>query len=158
MKNWKVLVLMGSDSDMSTMLHSKDFFDYFGIEVEYKVSSAHRNPVQTAELAAKARDAGYSALVCGAGMAAHLAGVCAAHTDLPVIGVPLAGGMMDGLDALLSTVQMPRGIPVATVAVGKSGAVNAAILCARMFSVTDKTISDKLIQFAKNGSKIPTKQ
>lgn len=155
MKEWKVLVLMGSDTDLSVMSQSKEFYSYFGITAEFIVSSAHRNPDITAERAKNARNDGYSAIVCGAGMAAHLAGACAAHSDLPIIGVPLGGGLMDGLDALLSTVQMPRGVPVATVAVGKSGAINAAVLCARIFSIFDERIHAKLKTFIEHGSKLP---
>jgi len=105
MKENKVLILMGSDSDRKVVESALPYFKYFGIAVEVKVSSAHRHPEQTAKLAANARENGFKAIVCAAGMAAHLAGVCAAHSDLPVIGVPLSGGALDGLDALLSTVR-----------------------------------------------------
>lgn len=151
----RVLVLTGSPNDLPLMQAGQEYFDYFGITVEFVVSSAHRNPDQTAKLAAQARSNGYGAVVCAAGMAAHLAGVVAAHSDLPVIGVPLPGGISDGLDALLATVQMPAGVPVATLAVGKAGAVNAAVLCARIFSLTDPAIHERLQSFIANGAKLP---
>ena len=150
----KVLILMGSESDHKIMEASLPYFEYFGIETDVKISSAHRNPIATADLAANARKNGYRAIICAAGMAAHLAGVCAAHSDLPVIGIPLGGGAMDGLDALLATVQMPSGIPVATLAIGKAGAVNSAVLCARIFSLTDEQIADRLVEFRKMGSRL----
>lgn len=145
---------MGSESDRSQVEPSLPYYEYFGFKVDLIVSSAHRNPEKTARLASSARSNGYSAIVCAAGMAAHLAGVCAAHSDLPVIGVPLKGGVIDGLDALLSTVQMPRGIPVATLALGKSGAVNSAVLCARIVSLFDKDILGRLSEFTANGCTI----
>jgi len=151
----KVLVLMGSPNDRETMESAKPYFDYFGIVAEFRVSSAHRNPAQAAELAKTARGQGYSAIVCGAGMAAHLAGVCAANSDLPVIAVPLKGGLMDGLDALLSSVQMPAGVPVATLAIGKAGAVNSAVLCARIFSLYDAEIRVRLERFQASSCKLP---
>ncbi|NQU04813.1 MAG: 5-(carboxyamino)imidazole ribonucleotide mutase [Calditrichaeota bacterium] len=154
MKENKVLILMGSDSDRKVVESALPYFNYFGIAVEVKVSSAHRHPEQTAKLAANARENGFKAIVCAAGMAAHLAGVCAAHSDLPVIGVPLSGGALDGLDALLSTVQMPSGIPVATLAIGKAGAINSAVFCARLFSLTDNEIHKKLVKFRNSGSKL----
>jgi len=151
----KVLILVGSESDRKIIEAALPYFEYFDTQAEIRVSSAHRNPEATAELAGKARENGFSAIVCAAGMAAHLAGLCAAHSDLPVIGVPLAGGALDGLDALLSTVQMPSGIPVATFAIGKAGAVNAAVFCARILSLKDRDIAEKLIHFRKAGSKLP---
>ena len=156
MNEIRVLYLMGSESDRALVELSKPYFDFFNIEVEYKVSSAHRNPTLTAELASSARQNGFSAVICAAGMAAHLAGIFAAHSDLPVIGVPLSGGMMDGLDALLSTVQMPGGVPVATLAVGKAGVINSAVLCARIFSLFDEKIHEKLAEFIMSGSKLPS--
>ncbi len=146
---------MGSEKDSPTMESSLPFFQFFGVEAEFMVSSAHRQPSRTAELAASARDQGYCAIVCGAGMAAHLAGMCAAQSDLPVIGIPLAGGISDGLDALLSTVQMPSGVPVATFAVGKAGAINAALFIARMLSLSDIEVKRKLDVFRENGCKLP---
>ena len=138
----KVAVLMGSPSDAAKMAPARETLEGFGIEVDEQVLSAHRNPAAVTELAAGARDAGYVALICGAGMAAHLAGVCAAHTTLPVVGVPLSGGALNGLDALYATVQMPRGIPVATVAV--DGAVNAALLVVQMLAVADTGLAAAL--------------
>lgn len=146
---------MGSESDAGIMEAALPYFHFFGIDVVTDVSSAHRHPTRTAELAASAREQGYCAIVCGAGMAAHLAGVCAAHSDLPVIGVPLAGGISDGLDALLSTVQMPGGVPVATFAVGKAGVVNAAVFIARILSLSDNDIRQKMDVFRRNGCKLP---
>ncbi len=151
----KVLFLIGSDNDRSTVEASKSFYDYFGIPVDFIVSSAHRAPEQTARLAASARSDGYSAIVCAAGMAAHLAGLCAACSDLPVIGVPLAGGVQDGLDALLSTAQMPKGVPVATLSVGKAGAINSAVLCARIFSLNNEEVRGRLESFRASGCDLP---
>lgn len=141
---YKVLVLMGSKSDTEKMKPAAEMLDRFGIEAEVKVLSAHRNPDAVSDLASSARDEGYSAFICGAGMAAHLAGVVAAHTTLPVVGVPLSGGAINGIDALYSTVQMPRGIPVATVAI--DGAMNAALLVVQMLGIADETIADALAE------------
>lgn len=150
----KVLILMGSESDRAVFEKSLDYYKYFGIEAEIKVSSAHRNAAQTAGLASGARDKGYGAIVCGAGMAAHLAGVVAAHATIPVIGVPLDASPLGGMDSLLATVQMPAGIPVATLAIGKAGAINAAVLCARIFSLTDQEMVGKLDAFMAAGAKL----
>jgi len=152
---YRVLVLMGSERDLPILEAAKPYFAYFGIEAEFIVSSAHRNPEKTANLAAGARQNGYSAIICGAGMAAHLAGVCAAYSGLPVIGVPLPGGIEDGLDALLSTVQMPAGVPVATFAVGKAGAINAAVFIARILSLSDMMIAGHLNDFRAAGCRLP---
>lgn len=146
---------MGSESDRETVESSRPLFEFFGIKAEYMISSAHRNPDRTAELALSARSNGFSAIVCAAGMAAHLAGVCVSKSDLPVLGVPLKGGILDGLDALLSTVQMPKGVPVATFAVGKAGCINAAVFCARMISLSDDAVKTQLGIFIKNGCVIP---
>jgi 5-(carboxyamino)imidazole ribonucleotide mutase len=135
-------VLMGSASDTETMKPAADALARFGIEADVRVLSAHRNPTQVVELVSGAREAGYVAFICGAGMAAHLAGVVAAHTTLPVVGVPLASGALNGVDALYSTVQMPKGIPVATVAI--NGALNAALLVVQMLAITDKDLADRL--------------
>jgi 5-(carboxyamino)imidazole ribonucleotide mutase len=116
----------------------------FGIEVDERVLSAHRNPEQVTSLASSARENGYVAFICGAGMAAHLAGVVAAHTTLPVVGVPCSGGALDGVDALYSTVQMPKGIPVATVAI--DGALNAALLVVEMLAITDEGLQKALAE------------
>ena len=138
----KVAVLMGSASDQAKMEPAVTTLAEFGIDVDERVLSAHRNPVAVAELARSARENGYAAFICGAGMAAHLAGVVAAHTTLPVVGVPLSGGALNGVDALYATVQMPRGIPVATVAI--DGALNAALLVVAMLAITDPGLAAKL--------------
>ncbi len=123
-----VNILMGSKSDWDTMQHTRDMLDRFGIANECRVLSAHRTPEETSEYVGGAEQRGVEVIIAAAGGAAHLAGVCAAHTVLPVLGVPMTGWATDGLDALLATVQMPRGIPVGTLAIGKAGAVNAALL------------------------------
>jgi len=132
---YKVAVLMGSPNDMDKMRPAQETLERFGVEADVRVLSAHRNPADVAALASTAREQGYSAFICGAGMAAHLAGVVAAHTTLPVVGVPLSGGAINGVDALYSTVQMPKGIPVATVAI--DGAMNAALLVVEMLALRD---------------------
>ncbi len=147
----KVAVLMGSANDGEKMSGAKTMLERFGVEVDEHVMSAHRNPSDVAAFASSARDAGYGVMICGAGMAAHLAGVVAAHTTLPVIGVPLSGGIADGLDALLATVQMPKGIPVATVAV--NGSANAGILAAEILAVADKDLAKKLEEFKAGGAR-----
>ena len=123
-----VNILMGSKSDWSTMQHTRDMLDQFGIANECRVLSAHRTPAETTDYVSGAEERGVEVIIAAAGGAAHLAGVCAAHTVLPVLGVPMTGWATDGMDALLATVQMPRGIPVGTLAIGKAGAVNAALL------------------------------
>jgi len=138
----KVGILMGSPNDREKMQPAADTLEKFGIEADIRVMSAHRTPAAVTEFASSARENGYVAVICGAGMAAHLAGVVAAHTTLPVVGVPLASGALNGVDALYSTVQMPPGIPVATVAVG--GAVNAAILVVEMLAISDEEMAKKL--------------
>ena len=139
---YKVAVLMGSPNDMDKMKPAADTLARFGIEADVRVRSAHRNPAEVTALASGAREEGYSAFICGAGMAAHLAGVVAAHTTLPVVGVPLSGGAINGVDALYSTVQMPKGIPVATVAI--DGAMNAALLVVEMLAITDEDLARQL--------------
>ena len=143
--SYKILLLIGSESDRSTFEHADKYLDWFGLQGDLKVSSAHRNPEQTAALAGSAREHGYCAIICGAGMAAHLAGAVAAQTLRPVIGVPIDAGPLSGFDALLSTAQMPGGIPVATVAIGKAGAKNAGYLAAQIIAVTDDALKAKLI-------------
>jgi 5-(carboxyamino)imidazole ribonucleotide mutase len=133
---------MGSASDMDKMQPAADTLEKFGLEADVRVLSAHRNPTQVAELVRTAREEGYVAFICGAGMAAHLAGAVAAQTTLPVVGVPLSGGALDGVDALYSTVQMPKGVPVATVAV--NGSLNAALLVVQMLAITDASLAAKL--------------
>ncbi len=138
----KVAVLMGSPSDQKKMEPAAATLAEFGLEADERVMSAHRTPDDVAAFAKGARQAGYAAIICGAGMAAHLAGAVAAQTTLPVVGVPLSGSALGGLDALYATVQMPRGVPVATVAV--DGAANAAILVVQMLAITDDGLAAKL--------------
>ena len=152
--NYKVAILIGSDTDRPLMENSMPYFDYFGINAEIITMSAHRNPDDVAEFTKKARDNGYSIIIGAAGMAAHLAGAIKANSTLPVIGIPLAGGMMDGFDSLMATVQMPKGVPVATMAVGKAGAINSAILTAEILSLNDDMIVSKLSEFKLNGASI----
>ena len=140
----KVAILMGSPNDRDKMQGAADTLEAFGIEADVRVLSANRNPAEVTALATSARENGYIAFICGAGMAAHLAGVVAAHTTLPVVGVPLSGGAINGVDALYSTVQMPRGIPVATVAI--DGSVNAALLVVEMLAITDTGLQAKLLE------------
>ena len=148
----KVAFLIGSVSDKKTVEYSLEYFDYFNIDAEIIVMSAHRNPNEVHKFASNAKVNGYVTLICGAGMSAHLAGAVKANTILPVIGVPLPGGMMDGLDSLLSTVNMPKGVPVATTSVGKAGAINAAILAAEIIALNDSEMTEKLVKFKQNGS------
>lgn len=138
----RVAILMGSESDREKMAPAAATLEKFGIEADVRVLSAHRTPAKVAELASTARENGYVAFICGAGMAAHLAGAVAAQTTLPVVGVPLSGGALDGVDALYSTVQMPKGIPVATVAV--NGSMNAALLVVQMLAITDEKLATAL--------------
>jgi 5-(carboxyamino)imidazole ribonucleotide mutase len=138
----KVAVLMGSPNDQPKMAPATATLAEFGIEADERVMSAHRTPAAVASFAAGARANGYAAVICGAGMAAHLAGAVAANTTLPVVGVPLSGGALNGVDALYATVQMPRGIPVATVAI--DGAMNAALLVVQMLAITDGALAEKL--------------
>ena len=142
MEQKKVAILMGSDSDWPVVKAAAAELKRLGIPCEAHILSAHRTPAPAAEFAKNARAAGFGAIICAAGMAAHLAGAIAANTTLPVIGIPMKGGAMDGLDALLATVQMPSGIPVATVAL--NGAKNAAILAAQMLAITDEALAAKL--------------
>ncbi|MBR3570274.1 MAG: 5-(carboxyamino)imidazole ribonucleotide mutase [Oscillibacter sp.] len=138
----KVAVIMGSDSDWPVVQSACVWLDAFGIPYEAHIFSAHRTPEETARFAKDARKNGFGVVICAAGMAAHLAGAFAANTTLPVIGIPMKGGALDGLDALLATAQMPSGIPVATVAL--NGAKNAAILAAQILGVTDDTVAARL--------------
>ena len=135
-------MLMGSPNDREKMAPAIATLGEFGLEADEQVLSAHRTPDEVASLARNARDQGYVAFICGAGMAAHLAGAVAAHTTLPVVGVPLSGGALNGVDALYATVQMPRGIPVATVAI--DGALNAALLVVQMLAISDAGLAEKL--------------
>ncbi len=138
----KVAVIMGSDSDWPVVKGAVEQLKKFGIPYEAHILSAHRTPAAAAEFAKNARANGFGVLICAAGMAAHLAGAFAGNSTLPVIGIPMKGGVSDGLDALLATVQMPSGIPVATVAV--NGAKNAAVLAAQILAVTDDELAAKL--------------
>ena len=140
----KVGIIMGSDSDLPIVQKGVDMLKSLEIPYEVHIYSAHRTPVQARDFAVNARQNGFGALICAAGMAAHLAGAIAANTTLPVIGIPCKGGVLDGLDALLATVQMPTGIPVATVAM--NGAANAALLAAQIIAVEDKELAAKLDQ------------
>ncbi|HWZ80290.1 MAG TPA: 5-(carboxyamino)imidazole ribonucleotide mutase [Candidatus Sulfotelmatobacter sp.] len=139
-----VSIVMGSDSDLEIMREAGKALDDFGIEYEMDVTSAHRSPDRSADFAKKAAERGIKVIIAGAGGAAHLAGVIAAHTILPVIGVPIPSTSLNGMDSLLSTVQMPAGIPVATVAIGKPGATNAGILAAQMIGLSDESIAKKM--------------
>ena len=136
----KIGIIMGSDSDLPTV--SVDTLKSFGVPYEVHVFSAHRTPVEARDFSLNARQNGFGAIIAAAGMAAHLAGAIAANTTIPVVGIPINSGKLNGVDALLSTVQMPSGIPVATVAI--DGAVNAALLCIEMLSIEDKDLADKL--------------
>ena len=138
----KIGIVMGSDSDLPIVKKAIDTLVSFGVPYEVHVYSAHRTPTEAAEFAQNARENGFGAIIAAAGMAAHLAGAIAARTTLPVIGIPCKSTNLDGLDALLSTVQMPTGIPVATVAI--NGAANAALLCIQILAVEDKELAKKL--------------
>jgi phosphoribosylaminoimidazole carboxylase PurE protein len=140
----RVSIVMGSDSDLDVMRESAKALDGFGIEYEIDVTSAHRSPERTADYARKAAARGIRVIIAGAGGAAHLAGVIAAHTSLPVIGVPIPSTSLQGMDSLLATVQMPAGIPVATVAIGKPGATNAGILAAQILGLSSEPLARKL--------------
>lgn len=139
-----VSILMSSKSDYEIMKHCCDTFDKFNVKYEVIISSAHRSPQRTKQYVKEAEDKGAVAFIAAAGMAAHLAGSVAASTTKPVIGVPMKGGAMDGMDAMLSTVQMPSGMPVGTVALGKSGAVNAAYLAMQILAINNSELAIKL--------------
>ena len=145
----KVLILMGSDSDLPVMEAATKVLDEFKIPYHMTVSSAHRTPDRTVKLIRSAEKGGAEVIIAGAGAAAHLAGVVAAHTTLPVIGIPIDSSPLKGIDALYSTVQMPPGIPVATMAVGKGGAKNAGIFAAQILGLNDKNIASALKEFKK---------
>jgi len=141
-----IAIVMGSDSDLEVMREAAKALDDFGITYEMDITSAHRSPARTSEFARQAAGRGIKVIIAGAGGAAHLAGVIAAETTLPVIGVPMPSSSLQGLDALLATVQMPAGIPVATLAIGKAGATNAGILAAQILALSDPTIARKMGQ------------
>jgi phosphoribosylaminoimidazole carboxylase PurE protein len=139
-----VSIVMGSDSDLDIMREAAKALEDFGIAYEIDVTSAHRSPERTADFARKAASRGIRVIIAGAGGAAHLAGVIAAHTTLPVIGVPIPSTSLNGMDSLLATVQMPAGIPVATLAIGKAGATNAGILAAQILGLASESLARKL--------------
>ena len=141
----KVAVIMGSDSDFPVVKGCVKTLKSFGVPVEVRVLSAHRTPEEAAEFSRSARDKGFGVIIAAAGKAAHLAGVLAAHTTLPVIGIPIKSSTLDGLDALLATVQMPKGIPVATVAI--DGADNAEFLAIQMLALSDEALAEKLAEY-----------
>ena len=143
MSNPVVGIIMGSKSDYSTMKKASDVLDSFNITSEMEIMSAHRTPKKVSEFAKSAKDKGIKVIICGAGMSAHLAGVVASHTDIPVIGVPLSSSQgLGGIDALLSTTQMPKGVPVACVAI--NGSANAALLAVKILALSDNAIYEKL--------------
>jgi phosphoribosylamine--glycine ligase len=145
----KIGIVLGSDSDLPVFQGCMDFLKKMGVGFELIVASAHRTPKRACSYAENARQRGLNLIIAGAGMAAHLAGVLAAHTTLPVIGVPVAASSLNGLDSLLSTVQMPPGVPVATMGIGASGAKNAAVLAVQILSIADDVLADKLTAFKK---------
>ncbi len=147
MTNPLVLIVMGSDSDLPVMEEAARVLTEFGVPHEIRISSAHRSPQRTAALAAEAADRGIRVIIAGAGMAAHLAGVMAAETVLPVIGVPMGGGALAGVDALYATVQMPGGIPVATMAIGSAGAKNAGIFAVQVLALGNERLTAALKAF-----------
>ena len=149
----RVLILLGSTSDERAMQGCTEYLTKFEIPFEMKVSSAHRQPEQTASLVKGASAAGFSVIIAAAGMAAHLPGVAASLTHLPVIGVPLEGSALNGVDALYSIVQMPSGIPVATVAIGSAGAKNAAVLAAEILALGDPALRERLVAFRASGAR-----
>jgi phosphoribosylamine---glycine ligase len=147
--NISVLILMGSDSDAPVMQGAVDILKQLQIPCEMTVASAHRSPERVMRLVAEAPGRGVKVFIVGAGAAAHLAGVVAAHTSLPVIGVPIDSSALKGWDALLSTVQMPPGVPVATVSIGKPGATNAGVLAAQMLALSDSAMADRLVVYKR---------
>jgi phosphoribosylamine--glycine ligase len=149
MSQISVLILMGSDSDAPVMQAAVDVLNEFGISNEMTVASAHRSPERVMRLVGEAPQRGVKVFIVGAGAAAHLAGVVAAHSTLPVVGVPIDSSALKGLDALLSTVQMPPGVPVATVSIGKPGATNAGVLAAQIIAVGDGAVAAKLVEYKK---------
>ena len=150
MKTKKILIVMGSGSDAKFMTECARVLEGFSIGYDMVISSAHRAPRRTREIAARADEKGYSIIIAGAGGAAHLAGAMASETILPVIGVPLPSSYLSGMDALLSTVQMPGGIPVATVAIGEAGAKNAALLAVEILALSDSSLHKKLMRYRQD--------
>lgn len=153
-ENFKVGLVMGSNSDWPTMQKAAEQLEAFGIAYEAKVVSAHRTPDLLFEYAATARERGLACIIAGAGGAAHLPGMLAAKTTIPVLGVPVASRHLKGMDSLLSIVQMPKGIPVATFAIGEAGAANAGLYAVSILSVTDAALADKLYAFRKEQEKM----
>lgn len=149
MSQVQVLIIMGSDSDLPVMQEAARILEEFGVGYEIRISSAHRSPDRTAEIAGQAAARGVRVVIAGAGMAAHLAGVVASGTTLPVIGVPMPGGALNGVDALYSTVQMPGGIPVATMAIGKAGAKNAGIFAVQILALSDAAMAEMLCEYRR---------
>ena len=149
MSSISVLILMGSDSDAPVMQAAVDVLREFEVPCEMTVASAHRSPERVMRLVAEAPGRGVRLFIVGAGAAAHLGGVVAAHTTLPVIGVPIDSSALKGMDALLSTVQMPPGVPVATVSIGKPGATNAGVLAVQMLALADASLAERLTQYKK---------
>ena len=146
----QVGIVMGSDSDLGVMQSASDVLKEFNIAYEITVASAHRSPQRAAEWASSARERGVKVIIAGAGHAAHLAGAMAAHTSLPIIGVPIDSSCLQGMDALLATVQMPPGVPVATMAIGKSGARNAGILAVQILALADTVLAEKLDEYKQS--------
>lgn len=148
-----VAIVMGSKSDWPVLEFTVNTLKEFGVESTVRIMSAHRTPHEAADFAENASKNGYKVVIGAAGGAAHLSGVLAGHTILPVIGIPVKGWALDGMDSLLSTVQMPKGVPVATVAIGKAGAINAAILAVQIMALSDATLKRKLSAYKKNMAK-----
>ena len=149
MNNTPVAIVMGSKSDLDIVQGAFDILDKFGVKFNARVLSAHRTPSEAAEFAATAEEKGYKVIICAAGMAAHLGGVIAAHTVLPVVGIPVASAPFNGMDALFSIVQMPPGIPVAAVTAGKAGGKNAALYAISILALNDGALTEKLHAFRK---------
>ncbi len=149
-----VAIVMGSKSDRTAMVECKKLLDYFKVGYDEVILSAHRTPRETARFAETAEEKGYRVIIAAAGMAAHLPGVVAAYTSLPVIGVPMAGSHLNGLDALYAIVQMPSGVPVGTMALGAAGAANSAVFAVQILSLTDSELKQRLLQFKSQGCRI----
>jgi phosphoribosylaminoimidazole carboxylase PurE protein len=152
-KKNRVMIILGSDSDLPLFEGAISTLNDFGISYRLRISSAHRTPERTSEMATNAATDGFAVIICGAGYAAHLAGVVAAHTTLPVIGVPIESSPLQGLDAMLSTAMMPGGIPVATMSLGKAGAKNAALFAVSILALADSDLAKKLVAFRENMKK-----
>ena len=150
MESVQVGIVMGSDSDLPVMKKAAEILDQFDVPYYMTVASAHRTPERVKQLAIRAEQEGWKAIIAGAGMAAHLAGFLAAHTVVPIIGVPMDSSSLNGLDALLSTVQMPGGVPVATMGLGSAGAKNAGLLIVHMLATSDASMKEKLIQYRRD--------